>query len=588
VDAVRTDSRRLTGPNRLLPRAGAVIEVRFPDTSGDRLIAEWRRHLGRILSELGWAEELGELRWAGGASLAFTAPADALYSATEVNEWAWDAAVATTAGEPEPPLGAALAAVREHLERERNPALLALRAASLAHGVAFLSDNRTATAGLGIGSWSWPVGELPAPEQVPWEDVHDVPTALVTGSNGKTTTVRLLAALVGASGRTPGYTSTDGVRVAGETLASGDYAGPEGARLLLRDRRVETAILETARGGILRRGLPVERADVAVVTNIAADHFGEFGVFDCAGLADVKLVTARVVPPPGRVVLNAEDEWITARVGAARIAAPIVWFALDAAHPRVEVHTAAGGEACVIEDEHFVVVRGRRRETIGPVSALPITFGGAARHNVANALAAIAAATSLGISGDAILAGLVSFTGSADDNPGRANLFEVRGVRVMVDFAHNPHGMAALGDIARALRGQGRVLVVVGQAGDRDDAAIRELARAAHAIAPDHVIVKEMDTYRRGRAPGEVPGLIIEELRRLGMPPAAIDTAPDDMDALRLALAWGRPGDLLLVTIHVEQRQALALLGGLTLSGASTAPAETAPSSPPRSSSRLP
>jgi UDP-N-acetylmuramyl tripeptide synthase len=263
-------------------------------------------------------------------------------------------------------------------------------------------------------------------------------------------------------------------------------------------------------------------------------------------------------------VLNAEDEWITARVGGARIVAPIVWFALDPTHPRVEAHTAAGGEACVVEDDHFVVVRGGRRETVAPVSALPIAFGGAARHNVANALAAIAAATALGVSRDAIARGLAAFTGSADDNPGRANLFEVRGFRVMVDFAHNPHGMAALGDIARALRGRGRVLVALGQAGDRDDGAIRELARAARAIAPDHVIVKEMDKYRRGRAPGEVPALIIEELHRLGMPPDAITTAPDDMGALRQALAWARPGDLLLVTIHVEQRQALELLGSLT------------------------
>jgi cyanophycin synthetase len=135
---------------------------------------------------------------------------------------------------------------------------------------------------------------------------------------------------------------------------------------------------------------------------------------------------------------------------------------------------------------------------------------------------------------------------------------------VLVDFAHNPHGMAALGDLARALRGPGRVLVALGQAGDRDDASIRELARAAHALTPDHVIVKEMDKYRRGRAPGEVPALIVGELRRLGLPAEAISTAPDDMGALRLALRWGRPGDLLLVTIHVDQGPALELLGSLT------------------------
>jgi cyanophycin synthetase len=571
---VRTDSRRLTGPSRLLPTAGAVIEVSLPDADADRLIAAWRRQLRRMLDALGWQEQLGELRWPGGASLAFTAPCDALYSATEVNEWAWDAAVALAAGVPEPPLGEALAAIRAHLARERNPALLRLREAARARGVAFLSDNRTVSLGHGAGSRSWPVGELPPPEEIPWGEVHDVPTVLVTGSNGKTTTVRLLAALVAAGGRAPGYTSTDGVRVSGEALASGDYAGPEGARLLLRDRRVETAILETARGGILRRGLPVERADVAVVTNVAEDHFGEFGVFDCAGLAEVKLVVARVIPPSGRVVLNADDLWLVA--AAPRVEAPIAWFSLDPTSALLRSHLAAGGDGCCVENGAFVLARGGVRETIAPVSALPITFGGAARHNVANALAAIAAAAALGIPGPAIARGLGAFTGSAADNPGRANLFEVGGVRVVVDFAHNPPGIVALGDIAAALRRPGgRTLVALGQAGDRDDESIRELARAAYAIGPDHVIVKEMDKYRRGRAPGEVPRLIVDELRRLGLAGGAISTAPDDMSALRQALAWGRRGDLLLVTVHVDQQPALELLQSLTLTppAASTSPA---------------
>jgi UDP-N-acetylmuramyl tripeptide synthase len=560
VSPARTDSRRLTGPSRLLPRAGAVIEVTLPDADADRIIGAWRRQARRLLDALGWHEELAELRWPGGASLAFTAPADALYSATEINEWAWDAAVATAAGGPEPSADEAAAALAARITRERNPAFMALRDAALAHGVSFLSDNRNVSVGLGAGSMTWPVERIPAAGGVPWREIRDVPTVLVTGSNGKTTTVRLLASLVAAGGRVPGQTSTDGVSVAGDGLARGDYAGPEGARLLLRDRRVEVAILETARGGILRRGLAVERADVAVVTNVAEDHFGEFGVFDCAGLAEVKLVVARVVPSSGRVVLNADDRWLVQ--GAHRVAAPIAWFTRDPANPVVQAHVAAGGDACLVEDGAFVLVRRGARETVAPVGALPITFGGAARHNVANALAAIAAAAALGVATDAIAHGLERFAGSARDNPGRANLFDIGGVRVVVDFAHNPHGMAALGDIASALRG-GRTLVSLGQAGDRDDASIRELARAAFALRPDHVIVKEMDKYRRGRASGEVPALITDELRRLGMPVDAISTAADDMAALRGALRWARPGDLVLVTIHVDQQEALELLGSL-------------------------
>jgi cyanophycin synthetase len=543
-----------------MDRAGAVIDVVLPEARSacDRIVAAWRAQARRMLDALGWQdEELHELRFPGGASLAFTAPADTLYAATEVNEWAWDAALAVASGAPEPLLEPALAALSAVMAQERNPRLLALRDAARRHGAQLLVDHRHVSAGEGTGSVIWPAARLPDPDDVPWNRVHDVPVALVTGSNGKTTTVRLLTSILTTAGRVTGYTCTDGVFAAGELLARGDYAGPEGARILLRDDRVEAAVLETARGGLLRRGLAVERAEVAVVTNIAEDHFGEFGVYDLAALTDAKLVVARAIGPSGRLVLNAEDRSLVR--AAERLTTPIVWFALDGDSPLVARHVAAGGEACVVDAGVFVLRRGSARETVAPVASAPITFGGAARHNVANALAAIAGAHALGVPTDVIARGLTAFQGSATDNPGRANLYEVGGVRVVVDFAHNPPGMAALGDIAAALPALRR-LVTVGQAGDRDDDAIRELARAAHALHPDHVVVKEMEKYRRGRARGEVPRLLITELRRLGVPDAAISTAPDDLSALRGALGWARPGDLLLLTIHVDQQAALGLL----------------------------
>ena len=558
--AGRTDSRRLTGPNRLMARAGAVIDVTLPGSpaEGDRIVSAWKVQARRILDALGWNdEELHELRFPGGASLALTAPPDALYAATEINEWAWDATLAVVSGLPEPRLEPAVARLSVRIARERNPRLLALRDAARLHGTQLLVDNRMVSVGEGTGSIAWPVGRLPDPDQVPWGRAHDIPVALVTGSNGKTTTVRLLAAILAVSGRVAGYTCTDGVFTGAEALARGDYAGPEGARLLLRDTRVETAVLETARGGLLRRGLAIDRAEVAVVTNVAEDHFGEFGVFDLAALADAKLVVARAVGTSGALVLNAGDASLVA--AAPRLAPRIVWFGQDQGNAVIARHLKAGGDACVVERDAFVLARGGRRETVAPVAAAPITFGGGARHNVDNALAAIAAAGVLGLPVETIARGLTGFQGSAADNPGRANLYELGSVKVVVDFAHNPQGMAALSGIAAALPSRRR-LVAIGQAGDRDDEAIRELARAALDLRPDHVIVKEMEKYRRGRAPGEVPGLLAGELRRLGVPDAHVSMAPDDLGALREALGWARPGDLLLLTIHVDQQAALGLL----------------------------
>jgi len=194
-----------------------------------------------------------------------------------------------------------------------------------------------------------------------------------------------------------------------------------------------------------------------------------------------------------------------------------------------------------------------------PVDEVPVTLGGAARHNVSNALAAVAAGGALGLPYDAIAGGLLSVAGTSEDNPGRGNLYDIEGTRVLVDFVHNPHGFAMLGAMARAL-GPARLLVVVGHAGDRGDDAIRELARAAWAMGPDRVIVKELRGYLRGRAEGEVPAIIAEEMRSLGAPADTLDAAADEVEAVRRALAWARPGDLVILPTHEDREGVEAVL----------------------------
>ncbi len=224
-----------------------------------------------------------------------------------------------------------VARLRAAIAGERNPPLVALHEAARARDVTFLAGEELVSVGLGGGALVWPAGALPDPAAIDWSRVHDVPVALVTGSNGKTTVVRLLAAILAGQGLTVGHTSTDGVSVAGVRLAEGDYSGPSGARLLLRRPEVEAAVLETARGGLLRRGLGVDRASVAVVTNVADDHLGEFGVDSLDQLADVKLLPARAVRPGGAVVLNADDPLLRERAGS--VGVPVVWFALAPRRP---------------------------------------------------------------------------------------------------------------------------------------------------------------------------------------------------------------------------------------------------------------
>ena len=555
------DSRRLTGPNLLWDLEGAVLDVELsPDETAPATEA-WVRQAARLLEAVGWgAEELCVRVFPGGASLAMSAQIDRLHTATEVNEWAWQAATAALQGrEPSAEeIREAAARLRAEIEREVHPALLALRDAAGRRRVSFLWDADYVTIGLGSGSLTWDTGHLPTPAEVPWDELSDIPVVLVTGTNGKTTTVRLLAAMLRAAGVVPGTTSTDLVEVGGEALDHGDFSGPGGARTLLRDRRVEVAILETARGGILRRGLALRSADAAAVTNVAADHLGEFGVHDVAALAEAKLVAARMVRPQGRVILNADDPELVSRTG--HFGAPVVWFSVEPDHPGFDDLLVAGHAGCTVEGDELVRYGEERRQVIARLGEVPVTFGGRAKHNTANVLAAIGLAGAIGLPVDCMAEGLRSFRNSPEHNPGRGNLFEVNGARVLLDYAHNPHGVESLAELAASFPAERR-LVLLGQAGDRDEASLRDLARAAWKLRPDRIVLKDTPKLLRGRPAGEVPAILADEMRRLGAGADSITVKADDLEGVRAALAWARPGDLLLLLVHAQRAEVLELLG---------------------------
>jgi cyanophycin synthetase len=500
----------------------------------------------------------------GGASLALTAPIDGLYAATELNERAWGAATAELRGEKAPDFQAAIASLLDEIATERNPILAELWREAMSRGLTFLSGEDLVSVGSGAGALIWQIGALPDLTQVDWASAYDIPTAMVTGSNGKTTVVRLLGAMVETAGRTPGITSTDGVAVGATLLEEGDFAGPSGARMVLRHVETQTAILETARGGILRRGLPADRADVAVITNIADDHLGEFGVESLTDLADTKLVVAKALGRAGTLVLNADDPLLVERSRA--VPARLSWFSTNPASPVVAKHLESGGTAVVADTGMIVLVQGDRRTPLVSVVEVPITYRGAAKHNVANALAAAAAGNALGMGAETLASALRRFGHDLDDNPGRTNLIERGGARILLDFAHNPHGMSALVGVARTLPAERR-LILVGQAGDRNDEAIRALARAAWELQPDHVVVKDMETYLRGRSPGEVPAILADEFSRLGLPNEAITQGGPEIAAVRRALEWARPGDLLVLAVHEDRRAVVELLDRLEAGG---------------------
>ena len=537
------DARRLTGPSLLFDGPAAILDLACTAEEGERLESAWRAQVERMHDALGWTTpEFSSQALSGGVSLAFTAAIDALYAASEINEWAWAECDAEFNGAEPPDFDQTVAALKASAVEEANDRLLAMQTASVARDVTFLWDDDEASLGLGRSSDTWPVRELPDVESINWGTYSDVPVGLVTGTNGKTTTVRLATHILRGAGLNVGLSSTDWIAVNDHIIERGDWSGPGGARAVLRQNEVDVAILESARGGLLRRGLGVERADAALITNIAEDHLGDFGSQNLSELLDIKWIVSRAVREHGRLILNADDELLVGK--ASTFPGEIVWFSLSGENEVVSAHTDKGGLAFILDGEELVKIENGERELICRNYEIPIALGGAARHNVANGLAAAALTWCLGSSLAEIRAGLTSM--SQDENPGRCNVYDVDGRKVLVDFAHNPHAMQALFDMAEALPAKRRALCF-GQAGDRPDELIRELARDGWAIGLEHVVVSELATYHRGREPGEVYGIIRDELIRVGASAEQIEHRDEETESLAAALDWAEPGDLVIM-----------------------------------------
>jgi UDP-N-acetylmuramyl tripeptide synthase len=560
-----TDVRRLTGASLMLDRPGAAGEVAaLPEAISGPVLTLWRGFARSLLDAVGWsAESIAVQPYPGGASLAVTAPIDGLYAATDLIEHAWEMTQAALDG-PAVDQSAILAGLERSIASEANPAIVALARAAQDRGATFLVGEDMVSIGLGVRGRLWPDNAPPEPGAVDWEALGDIPVALVTGTNGKSTTVRLIAAIVAAAGRVAGQCTSDWVRVGGEIVDTGDYSGPSGARQAVRHPRTEIAVLETARGGLMRRGLALPRADVCLITNVAADHLGDYGIVDVPTLADAKFLVASALRPGGRLVLNADDPELLKR-GIAH-GGDIAWFSLEADNPGLDTWSAGGGAAAILRDRWLCLARNGEIIPVLAVAAFPLGMNGAARFNLANALGAICVGDALGLPVAAMRDGLAGFTGSPDENPGRGNFIELGGVTAVVDFAHNPHGVGALLEALASLPASRRA-VLLGQAGDRSDADTAEMTRVVWASRPDLVVVKELPGKLRGRKPGEVPAVIAAELRRLGAPEQAIALTGGELEATRVALEWARPGDLLVLLIHEDRQPVLALLALLQQRG---------------------
>lgn len=398
--------------------------------------------------------------------------------------------------------------------------------------------------------------------------VSRIPIVAVTGTNGKTTTSRMISHIFKGMGRKVGMTSTDGVVIDERLLIRSDASGPRSARMVLQNPRVDFAVFEVARGGILREGLGYERNDVAVVLNVQPDHLGLRGIDTVEQLADVKAVLVEAVPRDGHAVLNADDPLV--REMRRRCSGQVVWFSMDEpgseVREMIDAHCRRGGKALVLNPsergEMIVVKHGRREMQLAWTHLLPATFGGRARMNVQNALGAAAAAFAAGAPLHDIRQGLRTFSTSYYLSPGRLNEVEVNGVNVIVDYCHNAPGMKALGDfvdrVGESLSSSHELarpsrIGIVATAGDRRDEDMRELG----AIAAQHfdvVIVRE-DVQLRGRERGATAGLVMEGVRNAmadGARCRQVELVLEEIEAVRHALSRANKGDLVVVCVDAH------------------------------------
>ena len=381
----------------------------------------------------------------------------------------------------------------------------------------------------------------------PKENTGRIPIIAITGTNGKTTTSRLVAHIAKAAGYKVGYTTSDGVYIQNQMMMKGDCTGPASAHFVLKDPTVDFAVLESARGGILRSGLAFRNCDIAIVTNVAADHMGLGGIDSLKQMAKVKSVVPETVYKHGYAILNADDDLVYDM--RTELKCNIALFSMDENNPRIIKHCKNGGLASVFENGYVTIMKGTWKIRVQKVSEIPITYGGKALHNVMNTLPAILACYLYrNIKVVDIKLALETFIPSPTQTPGRLNLFEFKHFRFLADFAHNPAGLQLLCDFVGKMEGTPKVGIISGT-GDRRDEDIRELGEIS-AKYFDEIIIRQ-DKHLRGRTAENIVELLIEGIKSQNDRQIPVTVILNEKEAIMHAYNTAKPGSLITIMCDV-------------------------------------
>ena len=517
---------RITGRHQFISQQGAAVWV---DTNQDveRIVGRIRQGAARLsilVEPVVWSHD-------DGVAIAIEFPTDVLYTACELLEWAVE--------------GEDVEQVLSEYHSEENLNWRYLKEWATTNKVPFIEDEDGCTLGLGCHSTTWTLDNLPERTDLNSAEFRSIPCVYITGTNGKTTTSRLLANVARCAGYVDGLTSSDGVLVGGRWVEKGDWTGPGAARLVLRHPEVQFAVLETARGGLMRRGLVLCDVDAAAVTNVSDDHLGHWGLHTVKDMAKAKLSVALGIQTGGALILNADN---AALVGA--------WKE----NPRKDIKVrwfSSTTKADISLDGNWIVhyERGRIIQT----QDIPLALGGAAVHNVENAMVAIGLACATGIPTEAIRKGLSTLLPNPENSRGRSNWYRKDQTDIILDFAHNPDGIRRLVDLGNRWTAKKRT-ILLGQASDRSDAQLHSLAKEASLLKEGQFVLKELPKHAYGEDPNLVVSKIRESLIVEGVSERQIMSFKDEVEAVHSVLQSSVEGEIILLVIHENLDAVLNLL----------------------------
>jgi cyanophycin synthetase len=526
---------RITGTHLFVSTFGAGLWVDVdtggePEAQRDKILAKTRDSIGRLglMECMNVSSKRIYDQWV----FMLETPVDLLYTACNILEW-------SAALLPD------FSAVQQEYGEEENLSWRDIRSWAFKHGVPCVDDEDGLTLGMGKSAQTWPLDALPKILALSAPQYSRIPAVYITGTNGKTTTSRMVSAICQSDQQFQGVgqTSTDGVLVNGDWIEHGDWTGPGAARMILRDPRVDVAILETARGGLMRRGLVIDGVEACAVTNVSDDHLGSWGLQTVYDMAIAKLTVVLGVKEGGEVFLNADCAVLMR-----------AWEDMQSRHPnrswKSSLFSSTQREGMTLYiDNGWIVHQGLGK--VVEVSEIPLTLGGRAQYNTENAMTAIGLAYAIGCTTDAMKQGVSLLVPTSTDSRGRSNWLRYNDADVFVDFAHNPDGIRRVVEMGQRWDAQ-RKAIVLGQAGDRRDDEIQGIGYQAAELNAEAYFLKELPGHSYHRDPNEVVQLLSDALQEKGVSKDRIFFSESDIAAAEQAMDWVQEGDLLLLLSHEQ------------------------------------